>query len=73
MKNVARTGASISPCAEDEACMPLVCNVCRKEIPSSSAVTFEGGDYAVHFCGLGCLETWKAHQWKGERPEQTKQ
>lgn len=73
MTNTARTGAPISTCSEDQACMPLVCNVCRKEIPQSAAVTFEGGDYAVHFCGLDCLETWKAHQWKGGQPEQNKQ
>lgn len=59
MKPVARTGASISPCSEDEACMPLVCELCRMEIPQSAAVTFEGADYTLHFCGLGCLEAWK--------------
>lgn len=72
MKPLARTGAPISTCSEDEACMPLVCELCRKEIPHSSALTFEGGDYALHFCGLDCLETWKAHQWKGSAADQDK-
>jgi len=39
------------------------CEVCMKEVPQSSAVDFEVGDYVAHFCGLECYA-----QWKGNRP-----
>lgn len=60
MKSQTRTGAPIGTCSDEEFCVPLVCDLCRAEIPDSAAVTFEGSDYAVHFCGLGCLEAWKS-------------
>jgi hypothetical protein len=37
----------------------LTCDLCKAEIPPSAALTFEGADYSAHFCGLGCMETWK--------------
>lgn len=35
------------------------CAVCLKEVPQSSAVDFEVGDYVAHFCGLECYAQWK--------------
>lgn len=35
------------------------CEVCKKEVPQSSAVDFEVGDYVAHFCGLECYAQWK--------------
>lgn len=32
------------------------CEVCRKEIPQSAALTPEGADYAGAFCGLECYQ-----------------
>lgn len=64
MKPLTRTGAPIGSCSEEEYCVPLTCDLCKAEIPHSAAVTFEGSDYAVHFCGLGCLETWKLHHFR---------
>ena len=37
----------------------LTCEVCRKEVPFSSAVTPETEDYVANFCGLDCYEQWK--------------
>lgn len=61
MKNLTRSGAPIGACHEDDLCVPLFCSLCRVEIPPGAALTFEGADYAVHFCGLGCLEIWTQH------------
>ncbi|MEN8711453.1 MAG: DUF3330 domain-containing protein [Arenicellales bacterium] len=35
------------------------CEICFKEIPDSVAMTEEGEDYVVHFCGLDCYAAWK--------------
>lgn len=35
------------------------CDVCRKEVPLSSAVIPEAEDYVAYFCGLECYEKWK--------------
>ena len=59
MQLKARTGASIGSCLEDDVCVPLTCDLCKAEIPLSAVMTFEGADYTVHFCGLGCMEAWK--------------
>jgi hypothetical protein len=32
---------------------------CRKDISPSAAVTEEGEDYVMHFCGLDCYRAWK--------------
>lgn len=69
MQLKARTGASIGSCSDGDACVPLVCDLCKAEIPQSAALTFEGADYTVHFCGLGCMETWKLnHLTKDSKP-----
>ena len=59
MQLKAHTGASVGSCSDDDACVPLTCDLCRAEIPPSAALTFEGADYTAHFCGLGCMETWQ--------------
>jgi hypothetical protein len=62
-------GASIVSCSEDDVCAPLTCDLCKAEIPPSAALTFEGADYTAHFCGLGCMETWKLnHPAKDTQP-----
>lgn len=40
----------------------VMCHVCRKEIPRSSARTAEGRDYSYFFCGGGCYQRWSANQ-----------
>lgn len=37
----------------------VTCDICKKEIPQSEALTDEASDYVAHFCGLDCLEHWK--------------
>lgn len=37
------------------------CGECMKELPSFAAVTREGSDYTMHFCGLNCFERWRRH------------
>ena len=69
MQSKSHTGASINACSEDVVCVPLTCHLCKKEIPPSAALTFEGADYTTHFCGLGCMETWKLnHLTKDSKP-----
>ncbi|HUW51278.1 MAG TPA: DUF3330 domain-containing protein [Sulfuricella sp.] len=55
-------GEHIRTCSEEELCDLLTCEFCRVVIPESAAVTFEGADYVIHFCGLDCLEIWKTNQ-----------
>ena len=37
----------------------LACDICKKEIPQSEALTDEASDYVAHFCGLDCLDNRK--------------
>jgi hypothetical protein len=37
----------------------LLCDTCMKEIPYTVALTNEGPDYILHFCGLECLGKWE--------------
>lgn len=50
----------ILACSEEDSCEPLSCDLCRKEIPGSARLTFEGADYTRHFCGNDCLDSWKS-------------
>lgn len=43
------------------------CAVCLKEVPQSTAVDFEVGDYVAHFCGLECYAQWKGRD-AAEKP-----
>ena len=45
------------------------CKVCKKEVPQSSAVDFEVGDYVAHFCGLECYAQWKGNRAAEETSE----
>lgn len=36
------------------------CCVCCQEIPLAVALTPEGAEYVGHFCGLECLQRFKA-------------
>lgn len=40
----------------------VLCNTCKKEIPRSAAITPEGVNYAMYFCGSGCLARWKEEE-----------
>jgi hypothetical protein len=43
--------------------VPLVpCETCQKEIPKSVALSAEGRDDVVYFCGVDCYEEWSADQ-----------
>jgi len=35
------------------------CEVCLKLVPKSEALTDEGRDGTVYFCGAGCYERWQ--------------
>jgi hypothetical protein len=49
--------------------MPAVhCGECMKEVPRSEAISREGTDYTLFFCGLDCFERWrKSHPEDGAR------
>lgn len=40
----------------------LVCAMCKKLIPASTAVSPEGHDYVLHFCGPKCRADWEREQ-----------
>ncbi|MDX9739797.1 MAG: DUF3330 domain-containing protein [Gammaproteobacteria bacterium] len=45
---------------------PLVhCNECMHEVPRSEALSREGSDYTLFFCGLDCF-----HRWRKGHPEE---
>jgi len=37
----------------------VACEVCKKLIPKDAALTHEGMDYTLYFCGTKCLDYWK--------------
>ncbi|MFN3398190.1 MAG: DUF3330 domain-containing protein [Sulfurimicrobium sp.] len=59
MKNMTHEGADIEPCASDDVCEMVQCEVCMMEVPVSVSQSFEGTDYVHHFCGLECLGLWR--------------
>jgi hypothetical protein len=42
---------------EDET---IPCDICFKEIPVSTPMGYEAGDYIHHYCGLECFAKWQA-------------
>lgn len=43
--------------------VPLVpCEVCKKEIPKSVALSAEDQDYVLHFWGRDCYEEWSTER-----------
>jgi len=49
----------------------LTCSVCMKEIPDSVALSTEGKDYVLHFCGADCFSQWeKRAQPDDKKPQQ---
>ena len=42
---------------------PVVCHVCKKEIPPSARATAEGREYTHYFCGAGCEQRWQQEHY----------
>jgi len=40
----------------------LPCEVGQEEIAKSVALSAEGEDHVLHFCGLDCCEEWSSDQ-----------
>jgi hypothetical protein len=38
------------------------CALCRQELPLEAALSVEGEDYVLWFCGSDCLAEWRAAQ-----------
>ncbi len=47
----------------------IACEVCKKEIPKSVAVTFEGSDYIHYFCCSDCLNQFFLDHPEHKSPE----
>lgn len=45
----------------------LRCEVCTREIPASVALSSEGPDYILHFCGIECQDYWNHPPEMNER------
>jgi hypothetical protein len=41
---------------------PVNCATCRRELPQDQALTPEGGDYTLWFCGIECYAQWRREQ-----------
>jgi L-lactate utilization protein LutB len=45
---------------EKAAALPMIrCGECMNEVPRSEAISREGSDYTLYFCGLGCFDRWR--------------
>jgi YHS domain-containing protein len=40
----------------------IPCEVCKKEIPKSVALTAEGMDMIAYFCSVECMNYWKENE-----------
>ena len=58
MKDIHRPKHRPKPAGEKQ----VVCHVCLREVPISSAMSEEASDYVLHFCGLVCYEKWRSQQ-----------
>jgi hypothetical protein len=38
------------------------CSLCKKLIPPSEAVTVEGHEYVLYFCGADCHAEWESQR-----------
>jgi len=47
----------------------VACEICLKEIPRSVALSQEGSDYVLYFCGDNCFVEWKQDQAEASRPD----
>ena len=50
----------ISACGDEGPDKIVRCEVCLTEVPLSVAASAEGLDYVHYFCGLNCLQKWRA-------------
>ena len=46
----------------------IACHICKKLIPKATALHAEGEQYVVHFCEIECLDYWKNHKKKEDKP-----
>lgn len=53
-------GGRVTDCESDDACSMVSCETCLKEVPIDAALSVDAQDYVHHFCGLECLEAWRA-------------
>jgi len=44
----------------------VACGICLREVPYTDAQHDEGGDYAMHFCGLECYKIWREQHKDGQ-------
>lgn len=49
----------------------IACEVCKKEIPKSAAVTAEGEEYVHYFCHTECMEVWKNRKKQKDKSEES--
>lgn len=57
----------VVPVQETEASVPhavLTCEECCAQVPGDEAITEEGTEYVMYFCGIDCYDTW--HRRCGE-------
>lgn len=45
------------------------CNTCCKQIPKSTAMTHEGQDYQLHFCGVACFNKWQLKEIEDKKSD----
>jgi len=47
----------------------IACDACKREIPKSVAIAFEGADYVYHFCCPDCRDHYFARQPEAKPPK----
>jgi hypothetical protein len=50
----------------------LHCEICKKEIPRSVAISFEGMDYVHNFCSIECHEHYFVDHPEEKKEEEEK-
>jgi hypothetical protein len=47
----------------------VACEICLKEIPRSVALSQEGSDYVLYFCGDNCFVEWQKDRAETDKPD----
>lgn len=55
-------GVTLAACEFDATCVPAVCDACIEALPPDARANADVQDYVRHYCGLECLERWRAGQ-----------
>ena len=70
-RSLTPAGAPLVSCDDEAGCEMRQCEVCLTEIPADAVNVADAQDYVHHFCGLDCLDVWRARA-KSSKPDPAK-